>query len=141
MCVSKSNQMFWKIKHLNENKPFQTKSIKKTHWIQNRWIEQKMFEIKYAASKLTNVWKCKWVRLVHAAFAASSMQEGRKKILSHFSFEQESNDKMVKARCPGNISKYFVFSYILLLYHSPKGSWNKLQNMRSSENISHITRR
>ena len=38
-----------------------------------------MFEIKYAASKLTNVWKCKWVRLVHAAFAASSMQEeGRK---------------------------------------------------------------
>ena len=30
--------------------------------------------------------------------------------------------------------------YILLLFHSPEGSWNKLQNMRNSENIFHIGR-
>ena len=32
----------------------------------------------------------------------------------------------------------FLVSHNLLLFHSPKDSWNKLQNMRNSENISDI---
>ena len=37
--------------------------------------------------------------------------------------------------CSANI---FLVCHILLLVHSPKGSWNKLENMRNRENISHV---
>ena len=32
----------------------------------------------------------------------------------------------------------FLISHIFLFFHSPKGSWKKLQNLRNSGNISHI---
>ena len=37
-----------------------------------------------------------------------------------------------------NIGNIFLVYHILLLFQPPKGSWNKLQNMSNSENISHI---
>ena len=50
------------------------------------------------------------------------------------------NDKVVIARAVSlyNIVNVFLVSHILLLFDSPKGSWKKLQNMRNSENISHV---
>ena len=36
------------------------------------------------------------------------------------------------------LANIFLISHILLLFHSLKGSSNKLQNMRNSENISYI---
>ena len=38
-----------------------------------------------------------------------------------------------------NNDKYILVSHILLLFHSIIDSWNKLQYMRNSENISYIT--
>ena len=36
------------------------------------------------------------------------------------------------------MANIILISYIILLFHLPKGSWNKLQNMRNPENISHV---
>ena len=49
------------------------------------------------------------------------------------------SDKLVIALWPCTIlANIFLVSDILLLFHSPKGSWNKPQNSRNSENVYHI---
>ena len=49
------------------------------------------------------------------------------------------SDKLVIALWPRTIlANIFLVSRILLLFHSPGGSWNKWKNSRNSGNIYHI---
>ena len=50
----KSNQMFDKVYEI-----FGNKSVTKNHWIQNKCIEYKLFELKCENTKLPNVWSFK----------------------------------------------------------------------------------
>ena len=53
-------------------------------------------------------------------------------------FQQAFNGKVVIARYLMQYLQIFSSFLVLLLFHSPEGSWNKLQNMRNSENIFRI---
>ena len=51
--------MSGKIKHSNEYKTLEDKSITKTYQISNKWIEYKICELNGGNTKLSNVWKNK----------------------------------------------------------------------------------
>ena len=59
LVFSKVIECLKKVKHLNEYKTFEKKSITKNYWIQNKWIKSKMLKLKYGNTKLSNVWKYK----------------------------------------------------------------------------------
>ena len=69
----KYSKVVEKIKHSNDFKTFKNKSVTKNHWMQNKWLEYKIFELKYGNTKLSNVWKYKKVRLVLAVFASTCL--------------------------------------------------------------------
>ena len=60
-----------KIKHSNDYKTLKNKSVTKNHWMQNKLLEYKIFELKYGNTKLSNVWKHKKVRSVLVVFAST----------------------------------------------------------------------
>ena len=65
---------YW-VHDFKSNQIFGTKRSK-IHRIQNKLIEYKIFELKYANRKLSNVWKYKQVGLVLVDFCITRVDNG-----------------------------------------------------------------
>ena len=57
------------------SKTFENKPIAKDHWIPNKWIECKIFELKYGKTKLLGNTKYDQIKLVLAVFASAFLNQ------------------------------------------------------------------